>query len=372
MDLATPSRDNGTMKKTKILIVGSGWRSLYYVRIIRALPQYFELCAMLCRTEEKAKRMEEIYGIRTSTSVEGCIAMSPDIVVVAVDKAHIAQVSMEWAKRGFLISGETPSAMDIGTLKELWDLHQKGSRIFFAEQYHLNPSNIARKKILQTGCIGKTDYLYLSLAHEYHGISLMRSFLDIDVSEPFKISARRFSFETRKTLDRYQRYRDGSTAFKDRVLALFEFQNGKVCAYDFDSEQYRSPIRNDLYKIQGVKGELCNDELVFLDEHGDVRTYKMNIVHHTVHTDDENPNLKTYEEIDAIALDGRLLYEAPFGRCGLSEDETAVALHLLSLAEGKDPYPLREALQDAYMAICLRKAAEEGITVPSESLPWQY
>ncbi|MBP5756050.1 MAG: hypothetical protein J6W39_00540 [Spirochaetales bacterium] len=41
------------MDKTRFIIVGSGWRSLYYVRIAKALPDRFELCAMLCRTEER-------------------------------------------------------------------------------------------------------------------------------------------------------------------------------------------------------------------------------------------------------------------------------------------------------------------------------
>ena len=35
------------MKKTSFAIVGSGWRSLYFVRIAKALPERFELRAML-------------------------------------------------------------------------------------------------------------------------------------------------------------------------------------------------------------------------------------------------------------------------------------------------------------------------------------
>ena len=70
------------MKKISFLIVGSGWRSMYYVRIARALPQLFEVCAMLCRTKEKARRIEEDYHIKTSLSEEECEAMHPDFIVV--------------------------------------------------------------------------------------------------------------------------------------------------------------------------------------------------------------------------------------------------------------------------------------------------
>ena len=43
------------MEKYRFIIVGSGWRSLYFVRIAKALEDKFELCAMLCRTEEYGK-----------------------------------------------------------------------------------------------------------------------------------------------------------------------------------------------------------------------------------------------------------------------------------------------------------------------------
>ena len=53
---------------------------------------------------------------------------------------------------------------------------------------------------------------------------------------------------------------------RDRCVAVFEFESGKVAWYDFDSEQYRSPIRKNMIKVQGVRGELINNELYYLDE----------------------------------------------------------------------------------------------------------
>lgn len=49
-------RRNRQMAKLRFIVVGSGWRSLFYWRIAQALPERFELCAMLCRTEEKAEK----------------------------------------------------------------------------------------------------------------------------------------------------------------------------------------------------------------------------------------------------------------------------------------------------------------------------
>ena len=45
------------MKKFRFVIVGSGWRSLFYVRIAKEMPEVFEVAALLCRSEEKAQKI---------------------------------------------------------------------------------------------------------------------------------------------------------------------------------------------------------------------------------------------------------------------------------------------------------------------------
>lgn len=111
------------MAKLRFIVVGSGWRSLFYWRIAQALPERFELCAMLCRTEEKAEKMHREYGVPVSTSAEQCAALHPDLVVVAVNKASIAAVSTEWLARGFAVLSETPAALEEDALRALWQLH---------------------------------------------------------------------------------------------------------------------------------------------------------------------------------------------------------------------------------------------------------
>ena len=111
------------MKQYRFIIVGSGWRSLYYVRIAKALSSKLKLEAMLCRSNEKAEMISNTYHIPTSTSIEECISLKPDFVVVAVDKSHIAEVSMEWLEKGFPVLCETPAALDLETLNKLWKMH---------------------------------------------------------------------------------------------------------------------------------------------------------------------------------------------------------------------------------------------------------
>ena len=83
------------MGKYHFIIIGSGWRSLYYVRIAKAMPDILRLDAMYCRTQEKADKMAEEFSIHTTTSIEECVGYKPDFAVVAVNKTSICDVSIE-------------------------------------------------------------------------------------------------------------------------------------------------------------------------------------------------------------------------------------------------------------------------------------
>ena len=282
------------MRKIRFAIIGSGFRALEYVRVTKALSDHFELCALLTRTEEKRDLLCKQYGIHTTCSIDEVLSLSPDFVVVAVDKAHIAEVSMEWSNRGIPVLCETPIAMDIGSLCKIHDLHLKGRKIIVAEQYHLFPENIARMKLVDMDLIGEPYYLNISLAHEYHCTSLIRRFLKLDTDTAFSAEAKDFFFPGKQIMTRYERFTDGRIADMKRTLALFTFENNKVALYDFDSDQYRSPIRNDHYKLQGVNGEILNDTVVYIDENADPCKKSLDFTSRIVRTDSDNPNYSRF------------------------------------------------------------------------------
>ena len=84
------------MGKYHFIIIGAGWRALYYVRIAKAMPDIFCLDAVYCRTQEKADKIAREYQIHTTTSKEECAAYKPDFAVIAVNKAEICNVAVEW------------------------------------------------------------------------------------------------------------------------------------------------------------------------------------------------------------------------------------------------------------------------------------
>ncbi len=363
------------MSKYRFVIVGSGWRSLYYVRIAKALPEVFELCAMLCRTEDKANKMSEEHGIYATVSMEECEQYKPDFVVVVVNKASIAEVSMEWMKKGFTVLSETPAAIKQENLDEIWKLHQSGHKLVVAEQYTRYPVYSAMIKIVNKHIIGPPNYMNISLAHGYHGISLMRALMEIDSGEQFSVYSRVYEYPTVETYSRYEKFTDGHTALKKRNIAIFEFESGKTAVFDFDSEQYRSPIRNNSYKIQGCKGEMSGGRICYLEDNNKPVAISMDIKSREVTTEYDNPNLRTVKEITEVSLGKELLYKPYFGQVGLAEDETAIALLMRQTAEysrGNAPEPcaLADALQDAYASLLMEESENKGIPVKSSVQLW--
>ena len=167
------------MNKLRYLIVGSGWRSLFYLRIAKALPERFEVCAMLCRSKEKAENVRREHGVLTSTSVEDCMEMKPDFVVVAVSKPSIFSISRFWMEAGFPVLCETPPSLELSGLNELWRLRtENGYKIQVAEQYLNYPSIACRLGVAESGVLGEPSFFRLSLAHGYHGASLIRRFFE--------------------------------------------------------------------------------------------------------------------------------------------------------------------------------------------------
>lgn len=359
----------------RFVLIGCGWRAQYYVRIAKALPDVFELCAVYCRNEEKAAQVAAIQGVHTTTSIEECISYRPDFVVVAVTKTSIAEVSLEWLQRGFTVLCETPVAVESDTLKRIraYSDTTPTSKLVVAEQYQFYPEYIALRRLLEKGLIGAPDFLTLSAAHDYHAASLIRAFLGISADTDFSVTAKTFSFPTVETLTRYERYTDGRIAAKKRSLAVFAFADSKTALYDFDSEQYRSPIRGNLIKIQGCRGEIMNRRITYLDQNNQPKSSKLVIESRQSETANSNPNFHTVTEITRITFENEILYTPEFGLCGLSQDETAIAHLMKQTAEyargtAGSPYALQEAIQDAYMSILLRQADEAGVTVESSQV----
>ena len=316
----------------RFAVIGSGWRSLFYVRIARALPEMFELTALLCRGQEKADRIQKEYGIHTTTSEDEVIVSKPDFVVSAVNKSSMSDVVRYWAAKGIPVLSETPAGLDIDTLKAIRQDVENGARIQVAEQYFLYPSIKAVIDECKSGTIGEPVSLTISAMHDYHAASVIRRMLDTGL-EDVTVTGKTFSMKVTDTRTRYEVLTEGRVVEKEEKHLVMEYADGKTAFYDFMSDQYRSPIRNRYINLRGTRGEIINDTVYYLDK-------------------------------DNLAACKKLDITNPYGYAGLSEDEAAITGRLLGMKEyvdtGKEVYPMDEALYDAYIGILMCEAGKPG------------
>lgn len=316
----------------RFAVIGSGWRSLFYVRIAKALPDMFELTALLCRGQEKADRIQKEYGIHTTTSEDEIIASKPDFVVSAVNKSSMSDVVRYWAAKGIPVLSETPAGLDIDKLKAIRQDVEKGARIQVAEQYFLYPSIKAVIDECKSGTIGEPVSLTISAMHDYHAASVIRRMLDTGL-EDVTITGKTFSMKVTDTRTRYEVLTEGRVVEKEEKHLIMEYADGKTAFYDFMSDQYRSPIRNRYINLRGTRGEIINDTVYYLDK-------------------------------DNLAACKKLDITNPYGYAGLSEDEAAITGILLGMKKyvdtGKEVYPMDEALYDAYIGILMCEAGKPG------------
>ncbi len=353
-------------------IVGSGYRAMFYIRVAKALPDIFDLCMVLCRSEEKAKEIAKTYGVAAGTRKQELIGMKPDFVVSAVDKAGMYDNVKEWAGFGIPVLSETPLSLDKDKLRELWKMcdisnmlsDRQKSKIQVAEQYRFNPVYEALIKITDTGLIGEPVSATISSMHDYHAVSMIRELLKTG-TEDVSITGKSFMMPVTETKTRYETLRTGKIVEKEERHLVMCYKNGKTAFYDFMSEQYRSPIRNRFLNVRGTRGEILGDVVYYLGSDNVERQDRISVI----------KDHKT-GEIERITFRGEIIYTPPFGICGLSEDETAVARVMYGMKKyvdtGEEFYPLRYALEDAYVAVLMQEACDNSwTTVTSSAREWK-
>lgn len=337
------------------VIVGSGYRSQYFARVARRYPGLFR-ALYLCRSMEKATWIEEQTGVKATTSAEECEAFHPDFIVIAVDRGHVADETIKWAEKGYSVVTETPAGDTLEKLEALWKLKKEmNARIVCCEQYHRQPLLAAGLKAVRDGVIGTPSSAYLSFLHDYHAASLMRRMLLTQPGEAYTLRGMRLPNPVTETDSRGGAIMDGRVKQALRDMLVVSFASGKTAVYDFESVQYRSYIRSRHLTVRGDRGEWTDNLILALDkENRPIRQYL-------------TPEIpEAYRCLDTQELrDRRRAWQAELAPDTV-QDEYAIAAMLLDmesyLSGGASPYPLEEALDDAYFWLLAQEAVKT---------PWQ-
>ena len=66
------------MEKIRYGLIGSGWRAEFYIRIAKAVPEKFDLTAVLIRDEEKGRKFSEKFGVKVVNSLDALMEDAPE------------------------------------------------------------------------------------------------------------------------------------------------------------------------------------------------------------------------------------------------------------------------------------------------------
>jgi len=350
----------------KFGIVGGGWRAQFYLRIARDLPERFGLAGVVVRDAAKREALVREWGAPVFASVEELLQTKPDFVVTSISWDDNPGLLGWLAERGVPALSETPVAATLEAMRAVTALVQAGAKLQVAEQYLFQPLHAARLRVIEMGLLGTVREADVSVAHGYHGISLMRRFLGVGLRLP-RVTARKFASQivagpTRQGLPERDEVVESS-----RVIAQFDYGD-KLGIFDFCRDQYFSWIRSPRVMVRGERGEINGEVVRTLEDYRTPQTFALGR-HDTGH----RGNLEGFS-LRAITGCGREFYRNPFEPARWSDDEIAVATSLARMANyletGEPCYPAAEGCHDRYLDLLVERSLAEGGMVEGEAQPW--
>lgn len=350
------------------IIGGAGFRAQAYLRIAQALPRQLQVSGIVVRQEEKARLMEQQWGVAAYSSLAFLLEQEqPDFVVISAGKGAGLEYVLQLHESGIPALLETPPAADLEGLRLLHEqVTARGARVQVAEQYHLFPMHAARLALIEEGRLGQVTEAAVSISQTYHAVSLIRRMLGIGFQDA-EIQGMRFMSPQLAGPSRAGAPEEERQVMLPRDIAWLNFGD-KLGIYDFTKDQHRTWIRSNHISVRGQRGELFDRQLNVL---ADFRT--------PLHLELRRVNRGEEENLEGYFLEGilageRYVYRNPFTPARLLDDELAIAACLMRMgdyAKGGDSfYSLPEACQDHYLGLMIEQAIVTGQRVRTVRQPW--
>jgi len=351
----------------KFGIIGSGWRARFFLRIAKMLPERFNATGIVVRNPEKGATIESVWGVKSYYNIEDFLKKSDySFIVVSVPSDVMAKIVIGLASQDIPALMETPPSGNVNGLVTLFKAIGPNAKVQVSEQYSFQPQNAAIINLIKSGKLGKVSQAQVSIAHGYHGISLIRKFLDIRF-ENAVIKGIPFKFPIVNGPGRNGIPRKEEIKTSEQTIAYLSF-GSRVGVYDFTDDQYFSWIRSPRVLIRGERGEINNSCICYLQD------FKTPIQTEFLRQEaGQNGNLEGFY-LKGILAGNDWVYKNPFLPGRLSDDEIAVATCLEKMESyangGPSFYSLAEASQDTYLGIVIDKATASGKTIRTKKQIW--
>lgn len=326
------------MDKLNVAVVGAGRRAGgSWLPAINTLDDQLNLLAV-CNTgaprgEEQAKK----YGVNWYTDIEKMLDKEkPDFVAIIINPGQTHIVAKAVLERGISMITETPVASSVEDADMLIQLaKEKGAHIEVAENLYRVPSERIKRELILNGVFGKVWRGHNnSQTHNYHAVSLVRSYIGFDVPIKRVIGVQGdFSIEPHE-------YR-GTTANSERSRhAIFFFENGALGFSHFTSLTFGSPLRGvNSTEFYGEKGMAVGSQLFVL---------KDKKIRHPINIKRVTCNVDGMDVMDKLVADTdpEVVWDNPFRNYKMSDGMITIASELASIMKA-----VREDVEPEYGAV---------------------
>ena len=345
----------------RIIIIGYGWRSIFYYRIAKALPERFTLVAWVLRTEERAREVADLYHVETTSDINTALSRPHDLTVLSLASSSVeAMLHILMGNNETILCETSFTALPLETLVSLYTEYKDSqSTIFIAEQYYRSPyfqSCHAIKYLL-----GPITGVRAACLHDHHGTSIIRHFLDERYSNCTIQASSQSSWIT-KTAGRDRIETDGVRVQTNRITANLEFEDGKIGYFDFDNIQYHSSIRSSHFSLYGERGEIVDDNVRFLNEENEGICQRLERI------EDGNRNINPLS-LRALSFGSSYVFKNPYWPIPFNDDEISLALCMEAASHGQG-YSFAEALQDSYLAQSIQRSCREKTIIETKNQIW--
>lgn len=325
------------MDKLNVAVVGAGRRAAgSWLPTINILSDQLNLLAV-CNTgaprgEEQAKK----YGVNWYTDVRKMLDKEKlDFVAIVINPGQTHIVAKAVLERGISMITETPVASTLEDADMLIALAEdKGAHIEVAENLYRMPSERIKRQLILNGVFGKIWRGHNnSQTHNYHAVSLVRSYIGFDV--PIK---RVIGVQGENPVQPHK-YRGRAADSERSRHAIFFFENGALGFSHFTSLTFGSPLRGiNSTEFYGEKGMAVGEQLFILD---DETRCPVNIQRVTC-------NVDGMEVLDKFVADTdpEIIWGNPFKNYKMSDGMITIASELTSIMKA-----VRENVEPEYGAV---------------------
>lgn len=256
------------MDKLNVAVVGAGRRaSGAWIPTIDILKDQLNLVAICNTGAPRGEEQANKYGVKWYSNVDQMLDKEKlDFVAVIVNHANAHIVSKAVLERGVSVVTETPIASAVEDADMLIALaKEKGAYIETAENLYRMPSERIKRELILNGVFGQIWRGHNnSLTHDYHAVSLIRSYIGFDV----KIK-RVIGIEGNFPVAEHN-YRGSSVNSEYTCHEIYFFENGALGFSHFTNLTWGSPLRGiNSTEFYGEKGMAVGDKIFMLKNNDD-------------------------------------------------------------------------------------------------------